>query len=166
MNRWVAGLLCVGLGVLAFLTYRWLFPSDEARIRRRVAEVVAAVNVRPEMGRLERLGAVNRLINQVTQDVTVRLGDPGAGTREIQGAADLREAVSTALLHLEALAVQLADLEVKVAPGAETATAQLVASVRVNGSADVQVHELRLTLSKMAGRWKLARVDPAPTLGL
>lgn len=166
MSRRRALLLLAALGVGAFLAYRWFFPPNEALIRRLLTKVVATVTIAPGAGNLERLAAANRLVGFFVSEVDLRLPDAGLGPREIHGDADLREAAVTAFGTVRSLEVQLNDVAVAIGTQRQTATAQIIVTVRVDGAAETHVQELRLTLVKLEGRWRIAKVEPVRTLGM
>lgn len=152
----VAGVLIVAGGWWA---WGWLFPSDEALIRRTLDRIATAVGAEAGDGNLARLGRVATLREEFHPDLFVDAGPP---FRELRG----REAVIGAVARtggvLQDLDVSFTDVAIAVEPSRQAASATLVAEARFRdgdaGGRAYEARELDVRFVQHEGRWVVSEV--------
>lgn len=147
--------LVLGILAAAFLTWRVLFPSDEQRIRARIAELETAVNTRSGDG-VGRLADAARLLSFFTDDVVI---EPGGPYPPIRGRQALVAVLGRAS---EPGGFELAfeDVSVNVASSGSDAAARLTATLTWTnartGERSLDAREIEADLRKIEGEWKIA----------
>ena len=157
----IVALLLVGIWV-----FRILFPSDEKLIRQLLAEAAETAGVKVNENPLFKIAGANRLVGFFSPDAVLKVDVAGVDTRALDTPDDLRQAVTAARASLQEAKFQLSQVEVKVSPDSQSASAQLVAIAYLNGSGDPLVQELKMQLKKIDRHWKISRVETVKTLGL
>jgi len=160
----IAGIVAALL--LGVWIYRILFPNDEKLIRQLLAEAAEIAAVKPEENPLLKIAGASKLVGFFSPDAVLKLDVAGVDTRTLDNPDDLRQAVTAARASLQEAKFQLHQIEVNMGPGSQSATAQLVALVYLNGSGDPLVQELKMQLKKIDRHWKISRVETVKTLGL
>lgn len=156
----IAALLALGIWI-----FQILFPPEEKRIRRLLAQAAEAAEVNPKQNPLFKLAGANRLVGCFSPDAVLQVEVPGVQMRTIHGHDDLLQAVTAALAGLQEARIQLHRVHVSVDPGRQSATAQLVTAAYLNGSSEPMVQELRIRLRKIEDHWKIVQVETVKTLG-
>jgi hypothetical protein len=146
----------------------WLWqawwPGDERAIRRRLDSLAAAVNERAAEG----LGTVARAAHvgsYFTEDVTVDLGQSSA---PIQGRDTLMALTARLQPGTAAYTLEFDDVSVDVTPEGSAADVRCAATLtrrnESTGERSIDARELRLTLTKTEGVWRIARATALDTL--
>jgi len=164
LKKLTSALLIGALALGAYWLYGKLFPNDEQVIRALLAEVAENASVPAGEGSFAKVAAVNALAACFSPDVEIRLdGTPGE-ISSIQGRRELQQVVQAARSHVGSAQIAFADvlLEFGAEPG--NATAQTVATARIDKPEELWVQELKMTLAKIDGAWKITRVEPARAL--
>ena len=151
-------MLAVALGLGGYWLYGKVFPSDEKIIRTTFEKVAAAASIKPGDGTFAKLGAVNELLSYFAPDVSISLEGVPSEAREIEGLGPLRELALAARANLRAADVSFTDVYVEIDSGAETATARMIGRAQLSGTDSPWYQELKVTLRKVDGKWKIARV--------
>ena len=157
----VAAALALGFWILQIL-----FPGDEKRIRKMLADAAQTAGIKPNENPLFKLAAAKKLVGFFSTDAVLKLDVSGVDVRSINGREDLLQAVTAARASLQEARIQLREIHVNVDLDKQSATAQLVATAYLNGGSDPMLQELKLQLNKIDGKWKIARVDTVKTLGM
>ena len=157
----VAAVLALGFWILQIL-----FPGDEKRIRKMLAEAAQTAGIKANENPLFKLAAAKKLVGFFSPDAVLKLDVSGVDARSINGRDDLLQAVAAALASLQEARIQLREIHVNVGPDKQSATAQLVATAYLNGGSDPMVQELKLQLRKIDGHWKITQVETVKTLGM
>jgi hypothetical protein len=164
LKRWPRLLGVLVLGLAGYLLFTWAFPPDEKVIRGLLEQVAAKATIKPGEGNFARMKAVSDLVGYFATDVAIALeGVPGEA-REIQGVGSLRELAVAARTQLRFAEVSFQDIFVEVDPGRDTATARAIGRARISGMDQPWYQELKVSLRKVDGNWKIARVESAKGL--
>jgi hypothetical protein len=148
----------VVLGLVGYWLYGKLFPGDEKVIRALIANAATTASFQPGEGNFARMKAVSDLMGYFTPDVSISLeGVPSEG-REIDGIGQLRELAVAARTRLRSADVSFSDVYVEVDSGGETATARVIGHAQISGMDQPWYQELKVSLRKLDGKWKVARV--------
>lgn len=153
----------LAFGVLA---YRHLFPSDEQRIRRTLSSLAEAACIPADAQPLADLAAVQKLAGYFTLNAEIRVDGPEYGQHTLTGRDEVRQAALAARSNLRNLKVEFLDVNVVVADGKQTATAELTAKVTQKDRRDFGVQELKFQFQKDEDQWRIGRVETVKTLRL
>jgi len=146
--------------------YQVFFPGDEKLIRKLLAQVAETATVKPNENPIFKLAGGTKLVGFFGPNAVLKVEVSGADLRSIRGRDELLQAITAARAGLQEARIELQEIQVNVDPGHESATAQLVASARINGGDDLLVQELKMRFNKVDGRWKIAQVETVKGLGL
>jgi len=163
--RKLTRVLLVGvLALVAYWVYGKLFPSDEAVIRALLADVAEKGSIQPGGGNFAKVAAVNALVDCFSPDVEIRLdGTPGE-LSSIQGRSELQQVVQAARSQVRSAHITFADISLEFGAEPGSATARMVATARIGQNEEIWVQELKMTLAKLDGAWKITRVETVRTL--
>jgi hypothetical protein len=153
----LAGLV-VGAALSVWL-FTVLFPGDDALIRRQLAGLARTLSVQPRESPLARLAAGQKFGGFFSPDVIVRLKGAGSELGDLQGRAQLTQAVMAAQARIQQAQIQFLDTELEVGADRQSATAHLTALAHVNGDPNPAVQELKFSFRKTDGRWRIAQVE-------
>lgn len=140
----------------------WMFPSDESRVRARLAELAQAVTIppsEPDLARLSRLARLGRLLGE---DAAV---DFGAPLGVVTGRSDLQGLAAQVVPQPGGLLIELRDVSVVIAGDRRRAgvTAVAVASEReADGRDAMETRDVRMELVRTNGEWLLSRATIGP----
>lgn len=161
--RIVAAALLIALGLWL---YRVLFPTDETRIRKLLAEVAETASLKPNENPLVRLGAAGKLAGFFSGDAIIHVDVEGVRDRTIQGRDELQQVVAAARASLQSAAIRFPDVSLTVEPDGLSAVANVAAVADVNGEKNTVVQELKMNLKKIEGKWRISQVDTVRTLSM
>ncbi len=152
--------LAAALVALGVWLWTVLFPSPEKVIRRRLIELAHTASVSISDGDLVRLAAARRLASFFSTNVEVNLELSGLPHQNIMD----RDQITQAALIAHTRTVKFPDISVTVAPGKQSATADLTVEAEISGEQGLVVQEMKFTLRKIDGEWLIVRVDTVRTL--
>jgi ketosteroid isomerase-like protein len=148
--------------VVAAGVWLWtiFFPSPEKIIRRQLAEIASDVSFNSNESPLIGVAHAQKLAGFCVPNMTVKLDAP----LNLQRTFESREEIAQLVLAVRSvlgggLKVEFLDVNVTVASDKQTALADLTARVKVGGSTDVIVQEIKLSLQKTDGRWLITRAE-------
>ncbi len=147
-----------------FLAYRHFFPNEEQRIRRRLDDLAATVSIPAQASPARTLLALNKLKGFFAPNVTVDVDTPFEGRHAFEDRDELMQAAAAAWTNLRDVKVEFLDINVKLGPSNDAATAELTARVARPGNRDAMVQEFRLTLGKQDGEWLITRAESVRVL--
>lgn len=148
--------LCVGV----FLGWRFLFPSDEKRIRRNLEKLSELATFSGHEGNFKRVANASALSEQFATNAEIAVSVSGVGT--LQGRGEIRQTAFAAMTRGVAFQVQFFDINVVVAPDHQTATAEMTARIQP-GDGDFIVQELRFYMGKADSDWVIERIETIQT---
>ena len=164
MRKLTRVLLIGALALGAFWLYGKLFPSDEVVIRALLAVVAEQGSIQSGEGNLAKVAAVNALVDCFSPDVEIRLdGTPGE-LSSIQGRSELQQVVQAARSQVRSAHITFADISLEFGAEPGSATARMVATARIGQNEEIWVQELKMTLARLDGAWKITRVETVRTL--
>ena len=151
--------------LVAFLAWRWLLPSEEDRVRRRLEALAADMNdVNDVRSNVSGLAAMAKVGSYFTADVVI---DPGQGAQPLHG----REVILSAAASLRPSAgvarLSLTDIDVTLGPDQRSAAVTLTALLtrnREGASQTRDAHEFALTMTKRESEWLISHVTSVDTL--
>ncbi len=163
--KWVTRVALAGVVALGiWWLYVKLFPSDETLIRRLLTTVAEKGSLEPGEGNIAKATALSTLTDCFSLEVEVRLEDAPSELSSLQGRRELQQAVQAAWAQVRSVQVTFTDVRLELGPEPARATAQLVATARVQPDGEVWVQPLTVTLAKLDGAWKITRVETVPPL--
>ena len=151
----------VALGVWLWFV---LFPSPEKVIHKRLMALASTVSFSSSEGNLVRLAGAQNLAGFFSADVEVDIDVPGHERHVFMGRQEITQAALTARSAVSDLAVKFPDINITVAPGKQSAVANLTLEARVSGQPDIVVQEMKFTLQKTDGKWLVTHIKTVRTL--
>lgn len=157
LKRIFQAFLLLALIAIAFLTYRFLFPGDEARIRKVLERAAIAGSVTGNEGDLGRLTKAAELASICTKDIQVTVDAVG-----LRGGLEGRDSVRNAAMRFGTTfgnyRIQLANIHFREL--AET-SAKVTLTARFEGAApaEIDAQEFAIGFQKVDGNWLIARVE-------
>lgn len=157
--KWLARLVgLVALGALLWWGWWTFFPSDERRVTKLLNQIAATVSVPADGKFVGGVLAADRLQSYFTPQVEVAVEVPGEARFNLTGREELAQAYLLARSQYRGLTVEFFDMQVALAPGHETAVADLTARAR-RATGEIHVQELRMNLVRHEGEWRVQRVE-------
>lgn len=153
-------LLGVSAVLGAALVAGWLLrPTDEARIRRSLADLVAEVEKDAPESPVAAARRAERASRWFLPDCEVRIERAGFGTVATHG--ELRQAVFQARSALDSLRIALYDQDVAVAADRTNAVHRFTAraEVRHRGDPESAVQEVRIQWRHTPGGWRIRSIS-------
>lgn len=163
-GTWARAIWVLGVLVMIFVAFQWLFPSPEKVIRKRLNRLAGLISVSPGDSALKRMAAVSSIMELFASDVSLSLVDIGQGLGDVQGRDSLRELVVAGLARVERLELRFPDVVVIVGEDRQRATADVAAMAEVNRETTPTVARLDIEFRKEEGRWLIQRVTSVPLL--
>ena len=165
--KWVWRLLILALLVAAGIwLYPILFPSEEKVIRKRLKELEQLLSTSSKESPIAKLGNAAKIGTYFSPDVQISFDLPGEGHFEVNGSDEII-ALATRVRELPGgVQVQFLDVTVTVNPDKESGTAVLTGRAEQGGNRDFHVQELKFTLKKINGEWRIIKVEAVKTLSL
>jgi ketosteroid isomerase-like protein len=157
-------LVLAALVALGVWGWRLRHPSPEHIIRKELAELARTACVPADEANLRKLANAQKLASFFTSDAELTIDVPGRFSQTISGRAEVQEKALGARSMLGGLTVEFLDVNVTVAPDAESATARLTARANLPGDSVPQVEELKVGFKKVEGDWLIQRAENVKTL--
>ena len=154
--------LLVALGIWA---WRTVFPGDETRIRKLLAQVADTACLKSTEGQLSRLLAAGRLADFFAPDAVVNIDVAGLNEKVIQGRAELQQMIAAARVNLQSAEIRFPDVQLTIEPDHLSAEAHVAAVADVNGEKNAVIQELKFRFQKIDGKWKINQVNTVKTFG-
>jgi hypothetical protein len=150
------------LAVIAFLVWRYLFPSPEKVIRRKIEALEKTVSENPQ-GNISRVANANRIGAFFHPNVAINLEGFRRNVSSVQGRGELEQMAMGARQNGFSVTVRFSNIHIEVDPDKTSATALVAAEVTVNDQAEPAVQDLRLGFEKSERAWLIRTVEPAKT---
>jgi cytoskeletal protein RodZ len=156
---WVAAL--VALGVWLWTVF---FPSPEQAVRKQLTKLAGDVSFSRDENSLVRIADAESVSGFFSTNVEVTINVPGQEEHTLSGRAEITQVALAARTQAGELKVKLPDVNVAVAPGGQSATADVTVEADVGGERDPIVQEMKFTFQKIDGQWLITRVETIRTL--
>jgi hypothetical protein len=152
--------------LLALGVWLWfvLFPSPEKVIRQRLTELANKASFSSGESDLSKLAAAQSLAGNFSTNVEINIDVPGRVQHRLMGRDDIKQAVLGVRSTMSGLKIQFPDINITVAPGKQTAVADLTVVANVAGERDSMVQEMKFTFQKTDDGWLITRVETVRTL--
>ncbi len=162
--RWVSRvLLLLILAVAAYWLWTTFFPPPEKVIRKRISQLQKIASFDSGEPPAAKLFNARKFSNFFTPDVKIIVDLPGQSGM-LQGRDELFTRDVAARNTLRGLDVKALDVNVRLAPGGESASVGLTATARITGEPDFMVQEMELAMDKAGGAWLISQVKTVRTL--
>jgi hypothetical protein len=156
-------LLAVLVAVGVWLWF-FLFPSPEEIIRHRLEKLARTVSFSSNDGNLARLAGVAGVADFFSTNVEVNIEVPGRMQHSFMGRDEITQATMYVRSKVTGLIVKFPDIDVTVAPGKQTATADVTLDATVSGQPNAVVQEMKFTFQKIDGQWLIVHIETVRTL--
>lgn len=154
-SRWI--LVCLAAAAVV-IGLRALIPTDEQRIRKLLTRLAQEASVGSEDKPLTDLAAANRLADFFAPEFQVNVSGSGIPDLNVSERAELVQAILAARSRRQSIKAELLDPQVIQLDPAR-AVVETTARVQATGEPDPFVEELRFTLVKIEGRWRVQKVE-------
>jgi hypothetical protein len=115
-------------------------------------------------GPLARVTNTEQLLSYFTGDAELAVDVPGRQQFVISGKEELRQAVMAARSQLSSLKVEFLDLHPQVDAGKQSARVESTLRAQISGEKDPYIQEIKITVAKVEGNWKISRIETVRTL--
>ena len=164
MRPFLKPLAWVVLFGLAFLTIRWMVPSEEERIVRLIRDIAERASFTGREGNIARLAAADALAGSFTRDAEIRIDAVVPAVGPLIGRDAIQQVALAARRGTGGVRVSILGAVAEVdSPGAGrvrfTASADTGGG---DGTFDAQDFEARVR--KEDGKWRVERVEAIPML--
>ena len=160
--KWRKLLLVVALGGVALAGLRTCVPSDEKRIVRLLTSLAEDVSAPARGGTLSDLAAANRVADHFAPGFQIHVVVPGAADVVVSDRAELIQMVVAARGRAREVKVRFLDPQT-VELGPASAVIEATAQAQVSGDSELHVIEIRFSLVKVEGRWRVRGIENVPT---
>ncbi|MCX8107382.1 MAG: hypothetical protein N3G20_01110 [Verrucomicrobiae bacterium] len=162
MSKWSKGIALLVTVVCGLALVSILLRSDERRIISLLDEMVREINSQKKGSYLANLATANRIADFFDTDFEIQIEAAGTPELHITERSELIQVLLRAKNWSQKIRVELLDprfLEVTSVGAVVDATGK----AQVSGQDDIFVSELRFSLVKTDGRWRIRKVQTVPT---
>ena len=155
----------VQLAVLAAVgVWLWtiFFPGPEKVIRKDLTKLAATVSFSKNDGNLTKLASLAGTANLAdffSTNVDVNVDIPGHEQHAFAGRDEITQAALLARQETSSLSVKFPDINVTVAPGGQSAIADVTVEVTAAGETDTFIQELKVSFEKSGRHWLINKVE-------
>ena len=143
-------LVSVALALICLLLW-WWWPTEEARVRARIAGMAAALSARSDETDLERVARVASMASGLAPDVSV-----DAEGRTLDGRDAVLAASRAVAVSRRAITVSIEDADIVLTADDTRAEARVIARID-NDTGEHGYQELTVSLRKQDGTWVVDR---------
>ena len=143
------------------------FPSPERVIRQRLHRLATDVSFSKndgDLAKLTGLAEASDVADFFATNVAVNIDIPGREQHTLAGRDEITQAALAARHEVATLSVKFPDITVTVAPGRQSATADVTVEVTASGETDTFVQELKISFTKVERQWLIDEVDTVRTI--
>lgn len=155
------GLLLALAAVCAAALYFWM-PSDERRIHRLLTRLASEISTTAQGGTFAELKAANRVADLFAPEFQIQVNVSGAPELNLSERGELIQLFLNARSRHRSIKVDLLDPQT-VRLGSREAVVEATGRAQVSGENEIWVAELRFTLVKVDGRWRIREVESIRT---
>jgi hypothetical protein len=155
--------LLLGAG---FWLWRYFHPGPEEAIRRRLAEVAAAISFTGGEGMVARSTRAQKVGSFFAREVSLRIDLPEVSSQESMSRDEI---VRFALVlrsssYFRSLKVQCLDPVITLGGDRKSAIVELTLRAETVGDKYLVVQEMKFTMKEVEGEWLILRVETVKTL--
>jgi hypothetical protein len=151
------------LAVVAFTVWRFLFPSPEKVIAKKLQALAATISENPQ-GNISRVANVNRIGSFFHPNVSINLEGFGREAGSVQGRGELEQMALGARQNNLRISVQFSAIHIVVGAEGTNATALVTAEVKQNDQSEPVVQDIRFIFEKFDRAWLIHSATPAKSL--
>lgn len=130
-----------------------LFPGDEVLIRRQLQGAAQAASFRADEAPIAKLSNAAKLAGYFSTEAEINLDLWDYRPVHLRGRDEIQQAILAARGTLDALEVQLDEIEITLGPESNQASARLTLVARGPRVPDSQPQQFQLGLRKIDGKW-------------
>lgn len=159
MKKLINLLLLAALITVGVLMWLHFFPNEEKRVRKMLSNLAQDVSVPEKSKIIANALASDSIAGYFTPDAEIDVNVPELGQHTINGRQEIVQIAMAARAQLPGLRVEFSDTAIKVDPSKETATVELTAKVNIPGQREIGMQDVRLSLKKYDGDWRIAKAE-------
>lgn len=157
--KWVLRLILAGAVIAAgFWLWTFLFPSPETVIRHQLNKLAAKVSFSSDEGTLARMASAETVADFFASNVEVNIDVPGYEQQTLAGRDEITQAALGSRQAVKWLSVKFPDINVTVAPGKESAVADVTVEVNSPNESVAGVQEMKISFQQTERRWLIDQV--------
>lgn len=147
-----------------YLAYNFLFPGEEARIRKRLEDLTTTVSIGPDAGNIRKALMMERFPRYFTRDCEVTVVVKEMGKRTLSGRADMAQAVKYVMGQSGGMEVKFHDLHVTLNQEKNGATVALTMTLLRAADESLSAQEFEVEMVKSEDEWQVHRAKSVETL--
>lgn len=153
--------LIVVAALIALGVWLWtvFFPSPQTIVRRRLARLANDISFTQNENNLVKIADARNVAGFFSDNVEVNITVPGHERQTMAGRDEIQAAALASRQQATELIVKFPDVNVTVAPGGKSVTADVTVDANVSGEQDAIVEELKITFEKIDGHWLITKVE-------
>ena len=146
--------------VLAVGFWLWtvFFPSPEKIVRKQLASLASDISFSAGENGIMKIAHANSVTDFFATNVVINIDVPGHEQQTLTDRGQVTQAALVSRQQFTSLDVKFPDVDVKVAPDKNSATADVTAEVTISGDHDKIVQEFQFTFQKIDGQWLISEV--------
>lgn len=152
-------ILVAALAFLGVLLWRHYFPNEEKLIRKMISDLAEDASVSEKSKNLAKYVAADSVPGYFTPDAEIDGDAPVLGHFTFNGRQEIANAAAFAQTHFPGLKFAFYDVGVQIAPDKQSATVELTAKVTFPGQREIEMQDVRFSLSKYNGDWRIAKAE-------
>lgn len=160
---WRAVLL-IALGTGGFFLYQFLFPGEEAVIRKRLEDLAATVTIQPGAGNFRKGLMMEQFPRYFTRDCRITVVVREAGKRTLSGRPDMAQAVRYVAGQSGGMEVKFHDIQVTVGEGRTNAAVSLTMTMTQTAEASLSAQQFQVEMVKQDDAWLVHHAKSVETL--
>jgi len=144
--------------------WRHFHPTPQEAIRRRIAEVAAAVSYTEPGGLIAQAVKAQKLAGYFAPEVTILIQVAGQSDYELASRGEIQRNALALRSRFHSLKVQLLDPNVLLGADQQSAIVDLTLRAETAGDEYLAVQEMKFTLRQVEGEWLIVRIETVKTL--
>lgn len=150
----------------AAVVWLWtvVFPGPEKIIRKQLAAVASEASFSGAENPLLMAARAENLASRFGTNIEINVNLPGREQHDFIGRPEITQFAAEMRARMGSMKVEFLDVDVKVGPDKQSATADLTVHVATSADKDFLVQEMKITFQKFESDWLITRVETVRTL--
>ncbi|HEU6448171.1 MAG TPA: hypothetical protein VFV23_07030 [Verrucomicrobiae bacterium] len=150
--------LTIALGIWLWFV---VFPSPEKAVRKQLTKLATDVSFSADQNSLIKIANAESVSDFFTTNAEIIVNVPGYEEHRFSGRAEITQAALQSRQVLKSISLKFPDINVRVAPDKQSATADVTAELRINTKREHEpiIQELNISFEKMDGKWLIQKIE-------